>query len=59
MSLAFALRGDFPWRRVPGYVVIQLVGATLACLFLRWMFGNIEHWGPRYRGRGTRRGKHC
>src|SRR4249919_1145147 len=30
VSLAFALRGDFPWRRVPGYVVAQLVGATLA-----------------------------
>ena len=36
VSLAFALRGDFPWKRVPGYIVIQLVGATLACLFLRW-----------------------
>ena len=24
VSLAFALRGDFPWRRVPGYIVIQL-----------------------------------
>src|SRR3954470_20226902 len=21
VSLAFALRGDFPWRRVPGYIV--------------------------------------
>ena len=31
VSLAFALRGDFPWRRVPGYIVVQLVGATLAC----------------------------
>src|SRR4249919_2925915 len=30
VSVAFALRGDFPWRRVPGYVVAQLVGATLA-----------------------------
>ena len=27
VSLAFALRGDFPWRRVPGYIVIQLIGA--------------------------------
>ena len=24
VSLAFALRGDFPWRRVPGYIVVQL-----------------------------------
>src|SRR5580693_7240256 len=22
VSLAFALRGDFPWRRVPGYIII-------------------------------------
>ena len=24
VSVAFSLRGDFPWRRVPGYVVVQL-----------------------------------
>ena len=24
VSIAFALRGDFPWRRVPGYIVVQL-----------------------------------
>src|SRR3954451_7699042 len=35
VSFAFALRGDFPWRRVPGYIVVQLGGATLAALFLR------------------------
>src|SRR6201989_1435168 len=35
VSLGFAARGDFPWRRVPGYIVAQLVGATLAALFLR------------------------
>lgn len=34
VSIAFALRGDFPWRRVPGYIVVQLIGATLAALFL-------------------------
>ena len=26
VSLAFAARGDFPWRRVPGYIVVQLGG---------------------------------
>src|SRR5436190_12198051 len=35
VSVAFSLRGDFPWRRVPGYVVVQLLGATLAALLLR------------------------
>ena len=34
VSIAFALRRDFPWQRVPGYIVVQLVGATLAALFL-------------------------
>jgi aquaporin Z len=34
VSLAFALRGDFPWRRVPGYVIAQLAGAVLATLVL-------------------------
>ena len=52
VSLAFALRGDFPWKRVPGYIVIQLIGATLACLFLRWVFGNIEHLGATLPGPG-------
>ncbi len=52
MSLAFALRGDFPWKRVPGYIIIQLIGATLACLFLRWVFGNVEHLGATLPGPG-------
>ena len=40
VSIAFATRGDFPWRRVPGYIIAQLVGATLACLLLKALFGN-------------------
>ena len=52
VSLAFAMRGDFPWRRVPGYIIIQLVGATLACLFLLAVFGNIEHLGATLPGAG-------
>jgi aquaporin Z len=30
VSIAFALRRDFPWRRVPGYIAAQLFGAVLA-----------------------------
>jgi aquaporin Z len=45
VTLAFTLRGDFPWRRVPGYIVVQLVGATLACLFLRALFGKVGMLG--------------
>jgi aquaporin Z len=52
VSIAFALRGDFPWKRLPGYVVIQLIGATLACLFLDAVFGNVEHLGATLPGAG-------
>jgi aquaporin Z len=39
VTLAFAVRGNFPWRRVPGYLAAQLVGATAAAGVLRAMFG--------------------
>jgi aquaporin Z len=35
VSFAFALRGDFPWKRVPGYWAAQLVGAVAAAAFLQ------------------------
>jgi aquaporin Z len=40
VSLAFAMRGDFPWKRVPGYVVAQFVGAVLATLLLVALLGS-------------------
>src|SRR6195952_1207047 len=52
VSFAFALRGDFPWKRLPGYVIVQLLGATLACLFLLAVFGNVEHLGATLPGPG-------
>jgi aquaporin Z len=52
VSLAFALRGDFPWKRVPGYIAVQLLGATLACLFLLAVFGNVKHLGATLPGPG-------
>jgi aquaporin Z len=45
VTIAFTLRRDFPWRRVPGYVLVQLLGATLACLFLRAVFGRVGMLG--------------
>jgi aquaporin Z len=45
VTIAFTLRRDFPWRRVPGYLVVQLVGATLACVFLRVLFGKVGMLG--------------
>lgn len=43
VSLAFALRGDFPWRRVPTYVLAQFGGAVAATLVL-WAF--VGRHGP-------------
>ena len=52
VSIAFSLRGDFPWRRVPGYIVVQLIGATLACLFLRAVIDVSATYGSNYPASG-------
>lgn len=52
VSIAFALRSDFPWQRVPRYVVAQLLGAALAALFLLAVFGNAQHLGTTLPGQG-------
>ena len=48
VSIAFALRGDFPWARVPGYVVVQLIGAVLAAWFLQAVIGVSAMYGSNY-----------
>ncbi len=45
LSLAFAARHDFAWRRVPGYVLAQLAGAAAAAAVLRALFGQAAHLG--------------
>lgn len=52
VTLAFALRRDFPWRRVPGYLAAELGGAVLACVFLRVTFSDIGHLGATLPGAG-------
>jgi aquaporin Z len=52
VSIAFALRGDFPWKRVPRYILAQLLGASLAALFLLAVFGNVAHLGATLPGPG-------
>jgi aquaporin Z len=52
VSIAFAVRGDFPWRRVPGYIIAQLVGSTLACLLLWGIFGKVGMLGATEPGPG-------
>ena len=53
VSIAFAARGDFPWRRVPGYIIVQLIGATLACLVLWAILGKIGDLGATEPGPGV------
>jgi len=52
VSIAFALRRDFPWRRVPGYVVVQLIGATLAALVLHAIINVSATYGSNYPAHG-------
>ena len=53
VMLAFALRRNFPWPRVPGYVVAQLAGGVAAALFLRLMFGKLGNIGATIPGEGV------
>ncbi len=50
VSIAFALRRDFPWKRVPGYIVSQVAGGTLACVFLWTVFGRPGKFGATVPG---------
>lgn len=52
VSVAFSLRCDFPWRRVPGYIVAQLAGATLAALFLQHVVDVSATFGSNYPASG-------
>jgi aquaporin Z len=52
VSIAFSLRGDFPWRRLPGYVVVQLAGAVLAAWFLQAVVGVSATHGGTYPAAG-------
>jgi len=57
VTLAFAVRRNFPWRRVPGYIVAQVIGGVAAALFLRAMFGTVGALGATVPGRGVGSGK--
>ncbi len=48
VSIAFALRQDFPWIRVPGYIVAQAAGGVLAVLFLQAVVGVSAAQGGTY-----------
>ena len=51
VTLAFAIRGNFPWRRVPDYWVAQFLGGILAALLVTALFGSAGRAGvnvPHY-----------
>src|ERR1700689_1307134 len=52
VSIAFALRRDFPWWRVPGYIIVQAGGATLAALVLHAIINVSAMYGSNYPAHG-------
>ncbi len=52
VTLAFAVRRNFPWSRVPGYIGAQFTGGIAATLFLRAMFGTVGLLGATTPGPG-------
>jgi aquaporin Z len=53
VTLAFATRGNFPWKRVPAYIVAEFVGASLAALLLWGMLGKFGPAGLTLPGHGV------
>jgi aquaporin Z len=56
VTLAFAIRCNFPWKRVPGYILGQVIGGIGAALFLRTMFGTVGALGATLPGDGVTSG---
>lgn len=52
VTLAFAVRRNFPWGRVPGYILAQIAGGIAAALFLFEMFGRTGNLGATVPGAG-------
>lgn len=57
VTLAFAVRRNFPWLRVPGYLAGQVAGGIGAAVFLRIMFGTAGALGATLPGSGVTSGK--
>jgi aquaporin Z len=52
VTLAFTLRKDFPWRRVPGYIAAQMLGAVIAAALLVVMVNASAREGATFPGEG-------
>jgi MIP family channel proteins len=48
VSVAFTVRGVFPWRWLPAYVAAQLAGAVAAAGLLHLLFAPSGHQGTTY-----------
>ena len=53
VSIAFAMRNDFAWRRVPPYVAAQLAGAALAMELVLLLLGHHGSAGLTLPGTGV------
>ncbi len=53
VTFAFAVRRNFPWRRVPGYILAQCAGGLAAALFLRLVLGTGGELGATVPGAGA------
>jgi len=53
VTIAFAARGNFPWKRVPAYIVAEFLGAALATLLLWAMLGKYGSAGLTLPGHGV------
>ncbi|TLU83633.1 MAG: hypothetical protein FDX21_07580, partial [Chlorobium sp.] len=52
VTLAFAVRRNFPWKRVPAYLAAQIAGSIMAVYFLKSLFGTAGHLGATIPGAG-------
>lgn len=53
VTFAFAVRRNFPWSRVPGYVLGQIAGGIAAAIFLGAVFGTAGDLGATEPGAGV------
>jgi aquaporin Z len=52
VTLGFAIRRNFPWGRVPGYLIAQFTGAFIAGLLVLYLFGTDGQLGATMPGKG-------
>lgn len=53
VTLAFAVRRNFPWIRVPGYIIAQVTGSIAAAFFLKAILGTAGALGATLPGTGV------